>query len=144
MIKNLALLLLTLSLLAGLFWWMKPAPLAPPAPTAVPRPQPLVAATTEAVPSPVVPAEQRVDLRIKAGRLHSGPELIRVTEGTVLILQLLSDQADELHLHGYDLSLPLQPGRPAELRFTADRSGRFVYELHAAHRSIGALEVLPQ
>lgn len=121
------------ALLAGLFVLFRPAP--PP----VPPPAPAAAAAVPARPSP-----RTYELVVKDGRLAAGPATIQVRQGDVVLLRITSDRADELHLHGYDLSVLLTPGAPAELLFTADRSGRFDYELHHGHAGIGALEVQPR
>lgn len=125
-------------LLAGLYVAFRPQAAAPepevsgPEPTAGP---PAVAGA---------PLRQEFGLRVADGRLVSAPAALRVLAGTEVTLRVQSDRPDELHVHGYDLSLPLEAGRPALLTFVADRSGRFEIELHAGHLELGALEVLPE
>ena len=134
---------LGLALLAGLFLWLRPAPAAAPAPTvlaaAPPQQMPPAAPVT-----PAAPAPQVYSLVVSKGRRVSGPQLIQVHTGDAVVLEVTSDQPDELHLHGYDLHLKLLPGEPGRLGFTASHSGRFDYELHHAQLELGALEVLPQ
>jgi hypothetical protein len=137
--KTLLLIALGLLSLGGLFLWMKPAP--PPV-AAAPVVLPAASQPTAAAPAPS--AEQRVELVVAGERLVSGPQVVTVTEGTALVLRVTSDARDELHLHGYDLTLPLAKGVAGELRLVADRSGRFEYELHHGHRTLGVLEVLPR
>lgn len=132
--KNVVVILIGLLLLAGLFWWMKPAP---PAAMAVASPVPQTAV-------PAAPAAQLFELVVKDKQLVSGPAVIAVSQGTPVTLRITVDHHDELHLHGYDLTLKLPTATPAELSFVADRSGRFEYELHHAHVDLGALEVQPQ
>lgn len=134
---------LGLALLAGLFLWLRPAPVAAPAPgvlAAVP-PQQLPPAAPV---TPAAPAPQVYSLVVNKGQRVSGPQLIQVHTGDAVVLEVTSDQPDELHLHGYDLHLKLLPGEPGRLGFTADHSGRFDFELHHAQLELGALEVLPQ
>jgi hypothetical protein len=125
--KSLAVYLLAAAaVLAGLFVLLRPAP--PPAEPAAP---------------------QHYQLVVSGGVLSAGPDLIRVPQGTDLVLMVMSDQAGEFHLHGYDLHLDLQPQQPAQLAFKADRSGRFEYELHQGGQgggelALGALEVMPR
>ena len=90
------------------------------------------------------PPEQVYRYQVAGGRRLSGPESILVHAGEVVNLEVTSDRADELHLHGYDLHLQLQPGQPGQLRFTAVHSGRFDFELHHADLELGVLQVLPQ
>ena len=119
--------------LAGLFVWLKPPPSAPAPPVTAP-----------AAAKPAEPVTQTIELAVQDGRLVSGPELIQAMQGQPIRLRITSNKADELHLHGYDLSLKLKPGVPAELNFTANLSGRFEYELHHAHAALGVLEVQPR
>lgn len=128
-LRRVAVIVLGLLLLAGLYVAFKPT--APPAIA----PTPVAGAT---------PAARRFDWRIERGHLVAGNPRLVVSEGEAVILQVTSDHADELHLHGYDLALSLQPGVPATLAFSAARSGRFDIELHHAHGEIGALEVQPR
>ncbi len=89
------------------------------------------------------PQPRAFDLVVKQQKLVSGPAVIQVREGDAVVLTVTSDQADELHLHGYDRHVHLKPGAPATLKFTADKTGRFEYELHKAQLELGALEVRP-
>lgn len=141
--KNLLLLLTGLGLLVGLFLWMKPPPATTSEAPAAGE-SPVAAAIVPAAAVTAVPAPQQVELQIQGQRLIAGPAVISVAQGTALTLRITTDEADELHLHGYDLTLALPANQTAELRFTADRSGRFEYELHESHRTLGALEVQPR
>ena len=129
-------------LLAALFVLFRPAPTpepsAPAADAAAPgSPAPGVAST--AVPEPVI-----AELRVREGRLESGPTVVKARAGDEVLLRIVIDRVDELHLHGYDLSVSLQPGIVGELRFVADRAGRFDFELHHSHAELGAVEVQPK
>jgi hypothetical protein len=68
---------------------------------------------------------------------------MRVREGELVSLTVRSDAADEVHLHGYELSAELKPGSSATLAFSADKSGRFEIELHRSGLHLGTLEVAP-
>lgn len=56
----------------------------------------------------------------------------------------LSDRADELHVHGYNLQLDVHAKRPATLKFTARRTGRFTFELHRSSVELGVFEIYPK
>ena len=140
--KNILALLIGAALLVGLFLWFRPTPPAPlPLPIAA-EPLAAVVATPVAVAS--APVTQTFEIVVAGGKLASGPAVISVAQGTPVTLRITTDHADELHLHGYDLTLKLPKGQAAELSFVADRSGRFEYELHHAHLDLGALEVQPR
>ena len=140
-----------LLLLVGLFWLLKPDSASTPAeeatsaamPAAVTAPTPTSAPEPEAA---VEPTPRRVELRIAEGRLSGEASSHSLSQGEEVEVQLLSDRAGELHLHGYDLEAKVQAGQPALLRFRADHAGRFEMELHskAGHVELGALEVQPR
>jgi hypothetical protein len=94
------------------------------------------------------PAQARHDeifeLHIQGGRPVGGPALLQVHEGEQVTLNIKSDSADELHLHGYDLYAHITPDQTATLKFEANHTGHFGLELHKAHTELGALEVYPQ
>lgn len=137
--KNLILIAAGLAILAGLFMFMKPKPATAPVAAAL---QSAPAASMQ--PPAEKPAARIFELEVSQQKLVRGPEVIQVQQGETVTLRITSDHHDELHLHGYDLTLDLPAGQAAELRFVADRSGRFEYELHHAHLDLGALEVLPR
>ena len=60
-----------------------------------------------------------------------------------VVVTVTSDVADEVHLHGYDLSADVAPGAPATIRFEANAPGRFEIELENAGVQIAELEVRP-
>lgn len=141
--KNALLFLgLAAAVLAGLFVSLRPA--------TAPAPQPVVAVPQSApisVAAPVVPEPpkpQAFEIIVNNGQRVAGPASIQVHEGDDVELQITSDHADELHMHGYDLHLKLQAGVPAKLAFKAVHSGRFDYELHHANLELGTLEVMPK
>jgi heme/copper-type cytochrome/quinol oxidase subunit 2 len=54
-----------------------------------------------------------------------------------------SDTEDEVHLHGYDLSKELAPGRPVSFSFRATIEGVFEGELEGRKEQIVSLAVEP-
>ncbi len=80
---------------------------------------------------------------ITDGWVTAGPNVIKLKRGDQVRLTFISNAEDELHLHGYDIAIPLEPNKLAVLAFEAKYPGRFGYELHKAHREIGALEIYP-
>jgi heme/copper-type cytochrome/quinol oxidase subunit 2 len=84
------------------------------------------------------------DIVVQGGRRISEPAVLKVHQGEDVKFRITSDVADELHLHGYNLHVPLSPGRGAVLQFTAKLTGRFTYELHKSGKELGALEVYPR
>ena len=66
-----------------------------------------------------------------------------VKSGDTVRLAVRSDQADEGHLHGYDISKPVGPGQVARFEFTANLEGIFELELENAEVEIASLQVEP-
>jgi hypothetical protein len=72
------------------------------------------------------------------GRSVEGPQrTIRATQGTMLELAFAADETVELHLHGYDRHLTVQPGGEAVMRLDAKLAGRFPIEAHRFGGSAG-------
>ena len=69
--------------------------------------------------------------------------IVRATidKGDRVVLVVRSDVADEIHLHGYDLSTDVVAGGTARLRFTADVVGRFEVELESRQVQIADLTI---
>jgi hypothetical protein len=66
-----------------------------------------------------------------------------VKEGDRVVLIVRSDVADEVHLHGYDISRDVAAGGTARIRFRATVPGRFEVELERRGVQIADLTVKP-
>ena len=84
-------------------------------------------ATTEPRP------ETRIELR--AHEPSGGLRRIEAKKGDFVRLVVESDAADEIHLHGYDVTRKARPGEPARFSFRADVEGVFELESHEAEDS---------
>ena len=60
-----------------------------------------------------------IELRIENRHVVADKKTIRITEGETVELHWTSDQAVELHLHGYDLKAAPAPAKPAVMAFKA-------------------------
>ena len=143
------LLALTSFALVGLFYLLKPVVPAPAdsqlAPVDETLPRAVEDSVGQAAPqAPPIEDVFTVKYELREGSLVAGPKRVSVVQGAAIRIVAVSDAADELHLHGYDLTLDLQPDVPAELRFVAEHSGRFELELHHNHLTLGAIEVQPR
>lgn len=83
-------------------------------------------------------------LIVKDGKIASSEKILSVVQGDEVVLEVVSDVADEMHLHGYDLWLDLKPNESISLKFIADKTGRFSFELEHAAVELGAIEVQPK
>src|SRR6185369_15317419 len=84
------------------------------------------------------------EIVVQDKKVVSGPDSLKVNEGDQVVIKITVNEAEELHLHGYDRSIDLEPNVQGELSFTANLSGRFVYELENSKTELGALEVQPK
>lgn len=119
-----------IAILAMLFWLLRPA-----APVPELRTQDRDQAQTQ--------QPQMFMFTVVDGKRVTGPAVVEVPVNTKISLQVDADKPDELHVHGYDLSKQIAPGKIQSLNFLADRSGRFAVELHGAHTELTTLQVQP-
>jgi len=98
-------------------------------------------ATTETEPEP--PAATTLRIVVHGGKPTGGIMRVTVKKGEQVTLVVVSDRADEVHLHGYDLTANTAPGMNARIAFVAKLPGRFEIELEDAGLQIGELEVRP-
>lgn len=87
-------------------------------------------ATTPAAPEPARPDVQRIVLR--DFQPVGGVKDVEAAKGDTVTIAVAVDNADELHLHGYDLTRAAAPGKPARFRFKANLEGIFELESHEA------------
>jgi hypothetical protein len=66
-----------------------------------------------------------------------------IQQGRQVVFVVESELADEVHLHGYDLSADVAPGAPATIRFKATAPGLFEAELESRSLPIAEIEVRP-
>ncbi len=87
-------------------------------------------------------------LDIRHGKVPAAQRTLRVTEGDRVELRWTTDEAVELHLHGYDIRLELNPGAPGTMTFEAHAAGRFPVGIHGSsghgHGALLYLEVHPR
>jgi plastocyanin len=100
-------------------------------------------------PHETVPAEpEATQIQIRGGQVAGGPADITVKKGDQVRIVVSSDADDDIHLHGYDIEKPVEPGKPARFNFTADIEGIFEIESHVAEDAgrnplVGKLTVEP-
>ena len=94
-------------------------------------------------------AETRAfELAVRNGELPAELRVVRVRQGDDVTLRWTTDKALSIHLHGYDIEMPLTPAGAVSMKFTARASGRFPVEIHAhgrgGHRVLAHVEVHPR
>jgi heme/copper-type cytochrome/quinol oxidase subunit 2 len=78
---------------------------------------------------------------VAGGKVETAARRVAVSSGDRVRIQVSSDVADEVHVHGYDLSKDVGPGKPATIEFTANLPGVWEVELENAKRKLFDLEV---
>ena len=71
-----------------------------------------------------------IEVRVENRKVVAPEEAIRITQGDVIELRWSSDEAVELHLHGYDVELHVGPDAPATMAIEAFAAGRFPITSH--------------
>ena len=114
----------------------------PPDPTvSVPSAAP-PSAVASATPSPAAPdADATFDIAVAGGQVTGDTGRLKVALGDKVVIRVTGDTADEVHLHGYDVTMPVAPGQPAELAFEATIPGVFEIELEDAGVGLASLQV---
>jgi hypothetical protein len=78
---------------------------------------------------------------VSGGKVQGGLQTKDVTAGSEVTLNVTSDVADEIHVHGYDEKADVEGGGTATITFTADIPGQFEVELEGAHLKLVVLRV---
>ncbi|MGI5243603.1 hypothetical protein [Dactylosporangium sp. CA-139066] len=118
----------------------EPAPAAAPPAATNQTPANADQTPTKTLPSPTAEpsptgkaVNKAVSYMIVKRRASPPTGRVEVGRGEVISITVTSDEADELHVHGYDKELALKAGEPASLTLTADRTGLFEVETHKSH-----------
>jgi hypothetical protein len=96
-------------------------------------------ATSKSVPKePATPT-----IVIRNGKPVGGVQDLTFNAGEPIRFTVRSDAADEVHVHGYDVSEEAPAGGVATLSFPAEIEGLFEVELHPSDEQIAELRVNP-
>lgn len=97
--------------------------------------------TTPTQTTPLEPTVVRIV--VKGGVPKGGIVRAKVKEGDAVVIIVESDVADEVHVHGYNLTKDVTAGGAIHIPFTATIPGRFEVELEQRGTQIGELTVQP-
>ena len=98
---------------------------------------PATPATVATVPQK--PAAPKPPL-LKAG----GEKTITVTKGDTVRFRVVNPAAEEVHVHGYDVTYDLEPGVTKTISFPAKIEGQFEIELEQSATPLAKLVVNPR
>ena len=99
--------------------------------------------TTETTTEPEVETPTVVRVTVVDGTPKGGIVRATVDQGDRVRLVVTSDVADEIHLHGYDISRDVAAGGTVTLAFRATIPGRFEAELEDRRVQIADITVEP-
>jgi hypothetical protein len=156
--RTVALIAAGLGLLVSLYFALRPGSDDETTPTTTVVQTTTAAATTE--PEVTTATEPEVTTTATTTTGPAEPDVVQITvsvpgdkaptvkhftieQDSQVVFVVNSELADEVHLHGYDLSADVAPGAPATIRFKADAPGLFEAELESRSLPIAELEVRP-
>ncbi len=98
------------------------------------------------------PVPKRFELKIEERRVEVPGNVLRVDEGDQVEFSWTSDETGMLHLHGYNIEMPVSPDAPAVFTFDAHTAGRFPVTSHGfagegedgGHSALFYFEVYPR
>ena len=96
------------------------------------------AGTTTTTPAPAVPV-----VRVVGAKPQGGVKRLEFSKGDTIRFRVVSDTADEIHVHGYDVHKDVAQGGSVTFTIPAKIDGRFVVELEGSGTQIAELEVQP-
>ena len=109
-----------------------------------PSPSPSPSGTLPSPSAPMSTFDQAaviIAATVADGKINPSTRTIKAKQGQKVLVTVTSDQADELHIHGYDKEVELQPGKPGSVTFTADTKGTFEIETHESGKLVAKLIV---
>ena len=92
-------------------------------------------ATAPSAPKPPPDGPAATVIELKGYEPAGGIVDVDATKGEPVRIVVRSDVADEIHIHGYDISRDAAPGKPARFQFDATIEGVFEIESHEAEHA---------
>lgn len=89
-------------------------------------------------PKPEVPT-----IEVKNGQAVGGVQELDFTSGEDIVFKVKSDEAAEVHFHGYDIEQEVEAGGEVEFDVPADIDGVFEVELEETAKQIAEVTVSP-
>ena len=118
---------------------------AAPSPTTAPSAAAPASTSTGATASPTPVATpddaQQISITVTGGEVSGDTGRVEVALGETVRFTVTADVADEIHVHGYDLTADTVPGQPAVIEFIADQPGVFDIEMHDSRTVLTRLQV---
>jgi hypothetical protein len=91
--------------------------------------------------TPAIGANGTLAITVAGGTVSPLGANIRVRVGQRIRVTAVSDIAESIHIHGYDITLTLPSSVPGEITFTANQIGVFNIETHESGKLVATLIV---
>jgi len=82
-----------------------------------------------------------VGVTVRGGSVVDGAARQKVGLNKTVTIRVMSDAADEVHVHGYNKMVDVAAGRTAEVTFVANIPGVFEVEFEKSHKLLFTMEV---
>ena len=99
---------------------------------------------TESETTPAVTADVEVLVTITGGSVITAEDRVALEVGQTVRITVTGDTDDEIHVHGFEIEMPLVAGTPAEIEFEVGPTpgpGLYEVELHDSGLLLLQLEV---
>ncbi len=100
-------------------------------------------ATATPTPTATATREPIETIRYRGGRVAGGLAKLRFEKGDTVRFAVASDVAEEVHVHGYDVTKDVEAGGTVRFSFPAEIEGIFEVELEGSHAQVAQLRVDP-
>jgi len=91
--------------------------------------------------TPAIGANGTLAITVAGGTVSPLGANIPVKVGQRIRVTVVSDIAESIHIHGYDITLTVPPAVPGEISFTANQIGVFNIETHESGKLVATLIV---
>jgi FtsP/CotA-like multicopper oxidase with cupredoxin domain len=82
-----------------------------------------------------------IDVTIANGKITPPATTYDVSLGATVTINVTSDAADTVHVHGYEIEKEATAGTKTVITFVADKTGRYEVETHIIEATIATLNV---
>ena len=82
-----------------------------------------------------------INVTIANGNVSPSGATYDVTKGAEVTINVTSDSADTVHVHGYEIEKDVVAGQQTVITFVADQTGRYEIETHTIEATIATLNV---
>lgn len=87
------------------------------------------------------PEANVIAITVRGGEVKTAEELVELSLGDPVRIEVTSDVSDEVHVHGYERKVDVKAGKTAVIKFNADIPGTFEVELDDAGLELVQLRV---